>query len=80
MAILNPDIDSQFEFPQMPPQNDEFGWFEFGNIEGHQLISFESSFVDGYDALRQNYGINAFEVRKSVDGTTLYSVGGDLNF
>ena len=80
MAVIDPKYDGQFDFPEMPPQMDEFEWINEGRIEIWQLVSLKSELFGGYETFKRDYGPRAMDPNVRGLSETYVSLGGSLEF
>jgi len=79
-AILAPQNNESFEFPEIPPEFEIVGGLASATVINQQVISFDSSIIAGYEDLKKNFGITAFDQSNRDQSNTKFAVGGDLNF
>jgi hypothetical protein len=79
-AIIRSNQSSAFEFPEIPPEIGGFGQFSRAEIEAKQVISLESSLIDGFTDLQENFGLSAFELSDREQVETKYALGGNFEF
>jgi len=80
MAVIDPKYDGQFDFPEMPPQMDEFEWINKGRIDIWQLVSLKSELFGGYDIFKRDYGPRAMDPNVRGLSEIYVSLGGSLEF
>ncbi|MEE2901514.1 MAG: hypothetical protein VYC39_04260 [Myxococcota bacterium] len=80
MAVIDPKYDGQFDFPEMPPQMDEFEWINEGRIDIWQLVSLKSELFGGYETFKRDYGPRAMDPNVRGLSETYVSLGGSLGF
>ena len=80
MAVIDPKYDGQFDFPEMPPQMDEFEWITEGRVDIWQLISLKSDLFGGYEKFKRDYGPRAMDPDVRGLAESQFSIGGSLEF